>query len=222
MSAFRIYNNSVSAVVRSYAVAPTDDANVVVWLELAPQHPKVIGAIWASLVNGTNEELGLRDSDNEESRSLQVQGLHARYLRLTADAPRLAGRAKPKFLRLVAPQATRLEKPTQDFYVLDWPGLSAGTALAAMLEAGTPMPMQIGWGEYLLTEASRLGFARPLLTGGPAPAGFWIKGETPWAELISDGVRQGNLMLDGSASLSAEPLISVTNLQAAHPQMAEA
>ena len=46
----RITNNSVSAVVRSFALAPLDQGDTIVWLELAPQHPKVIGAIWASLV----------------------------------------------------------------------------------------------------------------------------------------------------------------------------
>lgn len=215
MPAIRIYNNSVSAVVRSYAVAPTDGAcpelhpeqsrrgsrrgNVVVWLELAPQHPKVIGAIWASLVNGNSEELGLRDG-SEDAHSLQVEGLHARYIRMTTDAPRLAGRARPKFLRLIAPQATRIEKPEDDFYVFAWPGLSPGTALAAMLEAGTPTPIRIGWGDYLLAEASRHGYATPLLTGGPAPEGYWLKGDTPWAGLISDGVRRGELSLEGNVA----------------------
>ncbi len=40
----RITNESISAVVRSYALAPLEGGNVVVWLELAPQHPKVVGA----------------------------------------------------------------------------------------------------------------------------------------------------------------------------------
>ncbi len=218
----RIYNNSVSAVVRSYAIAPTDKANVVVWLDLAPQHPKVIGAIWASLVNGTNEELGLRESASEADHSMQVQGLHARYIRLTADAPRLAGRARPRFLRLVAPSAVRIEKASQDFYVFAWPNLEAGTALAAMLEAGTPTPMQIGWGSYLLSEAVRCGFATPLLTGGPAPDGFWLKGDTPWAELISDGVRRGELALDGAVTASSLPPMRMLSPQQIKPQMAEA
>jgi hypothetical protein len=206
MATIRIYNNSVSAVVRSYAVAPTDKGNVIVWLELAPQHPKVIGAIWASLVNGTNEQLGLRDGASEEAHSLQVEGLHARYLRLTADAPRLAGRARPRFLRLIAPQATRIEKPGEDFYVFAWPGMSAGTALAAMLEAGTPTPVHIGWGDYLLAEAARQGYAVPLLIGGGdgvrcfAPEGYWIK-PAPWSDLISDGVRRGDLSLDGAVRI---------------------
>ena len=43
----RIRNDSTSAVVRGYAV---DSHNTIIWLELAPQHPKTIGAIWADLV----------------------------------------------------------------------------------------------------------------------------------------------------------------------------
>lgn len=221
MSTIRIYNNSVSAVVRSYALAPTDKANVLVWIELAPQHPKLVGAIWASLVNGGNEELGLRDSSSDESHTMQVQGLHARYIRLTADAPRLTGRAKPKFLRLVAPQATRIEKPSEDFYVFTWPGLEPGTALAAMLEAGTPTPIRMGWGDYLLTEAARRGYAIPLLTGGPAPEGYWLKGDTPWADIIADGVRRGELTLDGPDKVSTSPSILIPTLKQAQPQMAE-
>ena len=200
MTTIRIYNNSVSAVARSYAVAPTDGGNLVVWLELAPQHPKVIGAIWASLVNGNAEQLGIREAASDEGHSLQVEGLHARYLRLTIDAPRLAGRARPKFLRLIAPQATRIEKAGDDFYAFAWPGLSVGTALAAMLESGTPTPIRIAWGDYLLAEASRRGFATPLIRGGPAPEGYWLKGDTPWADIISDGVRSCVIALNGEAS----------------------
>ncbi|MBM3272529.1 hypothetical protein FJY94_04605 [Candidatus Kaiserbacteria bacterium] len=203
MMTIRIYNNSVSAMARSYAVAPTDDNNLIVWLELAPQHPKVIGAIWASLVNGNAEQLGIREAASDDGHSLQVEGLHARYLRLTIDAPRLAGRARPKFLRLIAPQATRIEKAGDDFYVFAWPGLSVGTALAAMLEAGTPTPIRIGWGDYLLAEAARRGYATPLLTGGPVPEGYWLKGETPWADIVSDAVRQGELSLDGDMPVPA-------------------
>lgn len=196
----RIFNNSVSAVVRSFAVAQGDKANILVWLELAPQHPKVIGAIWASLVNGVVEELGLRDSDNDAQGSLRVEGLHSRYLRLTADAPRLAGRARPRFLRLVAPQATRIDNTKEDFYVFAWPGLRHGTALAAMLEAGTPTPILIDWGDYLLAEAERRGFATPLLTGGPAPAGFCLKGATPWAEIITHGIHWKAISLQNVTS----------------------
>lgn len=43
----RIQNDSASVLVRGYAY--TGDG-LLVWLEMAPQHPKLIGAIWASLV----------------------------------------------------------------------------------------------------------------------------------------------------------------------------
>jgi hypothetical protein len=52
MKSIRIANNSVSAVVYGYAIAEIENEATVVYLDLAPQHPKVIGAIWASLVNG--------------------------------------------------------------------------------------------------------------------------------------------------------------------------
>ena len=45
-------------------------------------------------------------------------------------------------LRLIAPEASRVEDYTQPFIALDWPGLPASTALAAMLEQGSPYPMQ--------------------------------------------------------------------------------
>jgi hypothetical protein len=43
----RIWNDSTSAVVRGYAVGRY---HTVVWLEMAPQHPKTISAIWVDLV----------------------------------------------------------------------------------------------------------------------------------------------------------------------------
>jgi len=39
----RIWNDSITAVVRGYAV---DSYHTVIWLEMAPQHPKTISAIW--------------------------------------------------------------------------------------------------------------------------------------------------------------------------------
>ncbi len=72
--------------------------------------------------------------------------------------------------------------------------------LPAMLERGTSYPVLMGWGEYLLAEAQARGFAVPLVTGGPAPEGYVIQPE-PWGEIISDGVKQGNLTLDGSGTV---------------------
>jgi hypothetical protein len=36
---------------------------MIVWLELAPQHLKLMGAIWADLINGTRRYLQLKDKD---------------------------------------------------------------------------------------------------------------------------------------------------------------
>jgi len=67
----RIFNKSVSAVARSFAAVPQQQAgdghsvHTLIWLELAPQHPGVIKAIWATLVDNTDETLGV--SDGEET-----------------------------------------------------------------------------------------------------------------------------------------------------------
>jgi hypothetical protein len=204
----RIANNSVSVVVRSFGVAPTDDGNIVICLEIAPQHPKVVGAIWASLVNGAKETLFLRTDDS----SIAVQGIVRRYHRLTMDAPRIAARARPKFLRLIAPEACAIQRRNEDFVALAWPGLSIGTALAAMLEKGTPYPIQISWGDYLLRAAVERDCAKRLITGGPAPEGYLISGKTPWGEIISEGLRQGYITLRGAADPVALPAIPIAEL----------
>jgi hypothetical protein len=213
----RITNNSVSAVVRSFALAPLEDGNVIVWLELAPQHPKVIGAIWASLVNGTREFLRLRDDDTDQTHT--ARGLNHRYLRKTMDAPRIAGRARPKFMRLVAPAMVKLDAATfgkKPFFTGAWrwldiqgvsQQLAPATALAAMLEQGTHLPIRIGWGAYLLAEALAEGYAAPLVTGGPAPEGYVIQPDTPWADIIAEGVKHGHITLEGDcqATMAVQP-----------------
>ncbi len=203
----RITNNSVSAVVRSFAIAPLDEGNTLVWLELAPQHPKVIGAIWASLVNSTREFLRLRDDETGESHV--ARGLNSRYVRKTMDAPRIAGRARPKFMRLIAPAMIRFDAASfgkKPFYAGAWRWLDSqgasqqlapATALGAMLEQGTHLPVRIGWGPYLLAEALAEGFAEPLVTGGPAPEGYLLRPDTPWADIVSEGVKHGRITLDG-------------------------
>jgi hypothetical protein len=203
----RITNNSVSAVVRSYAIAPLAEANTIVWLELAPQHPKVIGAIWASLVNGSREFLRLRDDDSGQTYT--ARGLNHRYIRKTMDAARIAGRARPKFMRLVAPTMVKLDAATfgkKPFYVGAWrwqdsqgvsQELAPATALAAMLEQGTHLPIRIGWGPYLLAEALTRDSATPLFTGGCAPEGYVVQPDTPWTEIIADGVKHGHITLAG-------------------------
>ncbi|MCC6190660.1 MAG: hypothetical protein IT318_16645 [Anaerolineales bacterium] len=203
----RITNNSVSAVVRSFAIAPLEEGDTIVWLELAPQHPKVIGAIWASLVNGTREFLRLRDDDN--GASYTARGLNHRYVRKTMDAPRIAGRARPKFMRLVAPAMIKFDAASfgkKPFFAGAWrwqdsqgvsQQLPPATALAAMLEQGTHLPIRIGWGPYLLAEALARECAAPLETGGPAPEGYVIQPDAPWADIIADGVKHGHITLDG-------------------------
>ncbi len=207
----RIGNNSTSVVVRSFGLAQNDKReNIIVWLEIAPQHPKQVGAIWASLVNGAKELLSLRTDDN---KSLYVRGLSRRYHKLTTDAPRIAARARPKFLRLVAPEALAIQKRGDDFIALEWPGRTIGQTLAAMLEKGTPYPIQMGWGDYLLREAStrevkNTPCARRLITGGLAPQGYVISGKTPWGEIIADGVKAGAITLQGKCQDSpSEPVL---------------
>jgi hypothetical protein len=201
MQSIRIANNSVSAVVYGYGVAEIDSEATVVYLDLAPQHPKVIGAIWASLVNGAREWVRLNDENTGETRL--VRGLSRRYHRLTMDAPRIAGRARPKHIRLVAPLACQVEKLTRPFVVLDWcwhdaagqpQHLDSATSLAAMLERDTPLPILIEWGDYLLTEAQARHCATPLIHGGQAPAG-WLIEPAPWDDIITHGIRSGQISL---------------------------
>lgn len=177
-----------------------DRENVLVWVDLAPHHPKAVGAIWATLVNGTGAQVSLYDRDTGHTH--RARGLNRRYERLQFDSPRLAGRVRPKGLRLIAPEATRIDDYTSPFVVLDWPGLSptdasavladwsspddaglraqlerglpASMVLSAMLELGSPYALRIDWGEYLLAEATARGYARPLITGGKAPQGYLI------------------------------------------------
>lgn len=199
----RIGNNSVSVVIRSFglAAARDDGQNVIVWLEIAPQHPKAVGAIWASLVNGTKETLSIRTNDD---KGIYARGLNRRYHRLTMDAPRMAGRARPVFLRLVAPEALAIQRRNENFVALEWPGRTIGVTLAAMLEKGTPYPMQIGWGDYLLRTAVEREYATRLVTSGPAPQGYLISGQTPWGEIISEGLKQGCITLRPSARFAAQ------------------
>jgi len=197
----RIANSSVSVVVSGYGIADFDGEATVIYLDIAPQHPKVIGAIWASLVNGTKEWLRL--SDEQTGQTLHIRGLNRRYVRLTMDAPRLAGRARPKHLRLIAPCACQIETLTRPFVVLAWTWtdtdglehrLSPDMSLAAMLERHTPLPVLMAWGEYLLAEARERGFATPIVRGGDAPEG-WVITPAPWEAIISDGITSGQIRL---------------------------
>jgi hypothetical protein len=188
----RISNESVSVVVRGYAYDA--ETQHLIWLELCPAHPKATGAIWASMVNGNEEWLKLGDEENE--RYVQVRGLGSRYHRITADAPLLAvnGHKMPKLLRLIAPSAVHVNGGG-GFYVLEWPGLSVGQSLAAMLEAGTATPIRTVWGDYLLHAAIRDEYAVPLVGGGQAPQGYRIN-PAPWNDIIAEGVRKKHIAIN--------------------------
>lgn len=191
----RISNASASALVRGYA--HTEDG-LLVWLELAPQHPKIIGAIWADLVKNHRSYLQLKDEDKGLGK--MVYGLGRAYTRLEMDAPALAvgHNACARLTRLIAPEAIRPAALDQPFYVFGWPGIPAETVLAAALEKAAPYPVQTAWGAYLLAEARTRGQALPLVTGGAALPGYEIQAEINWPEIISQGLRSGAIRLDGS------------------------
>ena len=189
----RIRNDSTSAVVRGYAV---DSHKTIVWLELAPQHPKTIGAIWADLVVQQRPWLQLGDLDVARS-GLAVRGLGSRYERLTADAPELSlgHNARPRLLRLIAPSALKASEK-EPFYVFAWRDMDAATALAATLERDTRWPVQTGWGKYLLQAGLEDGFIKPLETGGLAPQGYEVYLPNPdWGSLIAGGVKAGRIQV---------------------------
>lgn len=189
-----IGNASVSAVVHGYAHTRQ---GLVVWLELAPQHPKVVGAIRAELTSNTRRYLRLRDDDSGHHK--MVYGLGRGYLNLTADAPELAvgQRARAQLLRMIAPEAVHPEDIHQEFYALSWQGIDPATALAAILERCSPFPLQLGWGAYLLTSALEKYGAEALVCGGRSPQGYVFRANTPWADILSSGLRQGEIALDG-------------------------
>ena len=128
-------------------------------------------------------------------------GLGRAYRRFTTEAPNLAGRgrAKPHFVRLVAPEAFEA-RPDEPLLLMACPGRTLGQTLAALLERGTALPILIAWGDYLLEQACQRQLATPLITGGPAPQGFRIAAEAPWAAIIREGVRQGRLTLTGECT----------------------
>src|SRR5688572_23928014 len=113
----RISNNSVSAVITSCAIGTFAGEQVIVYLDLAPQHPKTVGAIWASLVNNGQEWLEIIGPN----QTLIVRGTRHRYHRLAVPAKdMLTGRARPHHFRLVAPEATLVESLKLPFVVLAW------------------------------------------------------------------------------------------------------
>lgn len=186
-----ISNSSASVTVRSYA--HTEDG-LVVWLELAPQHPKLMGAIWADLVTGTRRYLQLKDEDKGLGKV--VYGLGRAYLRLEQDAPHLAvgQNARARLMRLIAPEAVRPVSLDQPFYVFGWPGIPPETVLAAALEKTAPSPVQDGWGVYLLKVALESEYVTPLVTGGPAMQGYEVSASVNWPDFISQGLQKGHIL----------------------------
>ena len=195
----RISNPSAGVAALGYALNPD---NRIVWLDLAPDHPKRVEAIWAELVDGGGGWLRLVDEDEDRHQDPLIthhcRGLNHRYHRLTAEVPDLVvERSRPQTLRLRAPELCGIESLDQPFGVVEWPGIGPGAALAAALERHTPLPIRIGWGDYLLAEAVRRGCAQPLIRGGSGPAGYWLA-PAPWEQVIAEGVRAGHIGLDGA------------------------
>jgi hypothetical protein len=187
----RIRNDSTSAIVRGYAL---DSRNTIIWLELAPQHPKTIGAIWADLVQSQHPWLQLSDQDVAGS-GRSVHGLGSRYARFTADAPDLAlkNNARPRLLRLVAPAALKASEK-ELFYIFAWPSMDTACTLAAMLERDTGWPLRIEWGAYLLQTGLEAGFIKPLEIGGAAPQGYEVHPPDPdWGNLLAGGIQTGKI-----------------------------
>ena len=194
-----IANDSAAVYARGYAHTQN---GLLVWLEIAPQHPKLTGAIWASLVSSHHPYLHLEDPEQGAGRV--VYGLGRAYTRLEADAPALAvahdgGKARARLTRLIAPEAIRPAALDQPFYVLAWPGLAPEVVLAAALEQTAPYPVRIEWGPYLLEAALGCGQALPLISGGAAPCGFEIEAGVNWPDLIAQGLRTGRISLTGAA-----------------------
>lgn len=190
----RISNASAEALVRSYAHTKE---GLLVWLELAPLHPKIIGAIWADLVKNHRSYLQLEDE--EKGVGKVVYGLGHAYIRLEMDALALAvgHNARAKLTRLIAPEAIRPDSLDAPFYVFGWPGLASETVLAATLEKVAPYPVQIGWGAYLLAKAVERGHAIPLVTGGAAFPGYEIEAAVNWPDIISQGLLSSRITLNG-------------------------
>ena len=157
-----ISNESASVFARGYAHT---ENGLIVWLEIAPQHPKLTGVIWATLVNGHRAYLQLKDTDKGLGKV--VYGLGRAYTHLETDAPTLAvandgGKAiaaRAKLARLVAPEAIKHTSLDQPNYELAWPGLTPEVVLVATLEKAAPYPIRIEWGQYLLEAALERGNA---------------------------------------------------------------
>lgn len=185
-----------TVVISGYAI---NRYNQIVLLDIAPMHPKLVGAIWAELVSGTPRFLWLKDTAS--GRDCSVRGMGSAYTRLLVDVPQIslpnAANARAHFLRCVFPKALRAISPRkamdrEKFYVFKWPGVSAGRALAAMLERDTPYPLMLDWGEALLEYGTSRGCIRRLEYAGTSPLGYEVDSpEGGWEAFIASAVRDG-------------------------------
>ncbi len=132
--------------------------------------------------------------------SKAVFGLGYAYRRFEQDAPSLAvgHGAAARLMRLIAPAAILPLSLDQEFYCLEWPGGSPEVILGAFLEKVAPHPVQVGWGAYLLSIALDRHCASPLISGGYAPSGYTIHGGVNWLEMISEGLKSGQITLEGA------------------------
>ena len=196
-----VRNGSASVVITGYAY---DHANRIILLDMAPMHPKKLGAIWAEMVSGTPRSMQLT---NEEGDTHNVVGKGSAYAKVAMDVPEIylpdASRAKARFLRLIYPTALKIpHKPKGKdeegtFYVFDWPDMTAGRAMAAMLERDTPYPMILEWGDALLERGKELGFIQPLITAGSSPAGYEVRAPADgWPEFIGLMVQEGTVKVE--------------------------
>ena len=196
-----ISNRSVSVKIQSYGFAINQKGKpILFWLEFLPEALKSVGAIWATLVNGTSECLTIAD-DEHGRHNMNVYGVGGRYERFESDCPDIAGKgnSKPRFLRLVAPQA--LSYNPKGFAILDCWEIPLGKVLASFLESGTSLPISLEWGDYLIKCAIEEKWAIPLTTGGGV-SGYYIRPDANWGQVILKGIKSGEIrMTEGKGNI---------------------
>lgn len=187
----RITNEHTAVFSRSVMLTADDE---IVWIELGPSDDKSLGSIWAALIA---KKYMRWNPGGENARSYLAKGIGSRYERIGTRAQRLCtayGRGKPQFLRLVAPHALAYTEG-QPFVLIERPGQTPGQTLAALLESGSPFPMQPAWGDALLARAEWDKLAKPLRVFGTDTRGWEISDKVVWPDLITSEMRAGRLPL---------------------------
>jgi hypothetical protein len=187
----RLGNNAVACPVIGCSV---DKEGFIICLDLAPAHQTVHEALWADMVCNTGRKLTLFDDSSSEG-VIMVKGMGHAYMRLSEPVPELTtGRSRTKVTRLLAKEAVQevIESTEKPFYVLGWPDMSCGQALAAILEHKSRWPIEAGWGDYLLETCIKKQLASPLTTYGTGKEGYRIDA-APWAEIIGEGIEKENI-----------------------------